>query len=92
MSEIGIITYPGRLDFPGSSVVKDPPANAGDPRERDVGLIPGVGNGNPLQYSCLENTMDRGAGQATVHRVAKVRHDRAFKPQNMIVYLPLSFF
>ena len=37
MSEIGIITYPGMLDFPASSMVKDPPANAGDPRERDVG-------------------------------------------------------
>ena len=56
-------------------VVKNPPANAGD--GRDVGLIPGSGrspgggNGNLLQYSCLENPMDRGAWQATVHRVAK---------------------
>ena len=56
-------------------VVKNPPANAGDVRE--VGLIlgsgrsPGGGHGNPLQYSCLENPMDRGAWQATVHRVAK---------------------
>ena len=46
---------------------------------RDVGLIPGLGrspggrNGNPLQYSCLENSMDRGAWQATVHGVAKSR-------------------
>ena len=61
--------------FPGGSVVKNPPANAGD--TGDAGLIPGSGrslgegNGNPLQYSCLENTMDRGAWQATVHRVAK---------------------
>ena len=78
---------PQKWGFPGGTLVKNPPANAGD-----VGLIPGVANGNPLQYSCLENTMDRGAGQATVHRVAKVRHDRALKPQNMIVYLPLSFF
>ena len=56
-------------------VVKNPPANAGDTRE--VGLIPGlgrsseVGNGNPLQYSCLENPMDRAARQATVHRITK---------------------
>ena len=56
-------------------VGKNPPANAGD--IRDVGLIPGSGrssgegNGNPLQYSCLENLMDREAWQATVHRVAK---------------------
>ena len=55
-------------------VVKNP-ANTGD--IRDVGLIPGLGmspgggHGNPLQYSCLENPMDRGAWRATVHRVAK---------------------
>ena len=53
-------------------VVKNPPANAGD--TWDVGLIPGSGtcpgeHDNPLQYSCLENSMDRGAWQATVHRV-----------------------
>ena len=51
------------------------PTNAGD--SRDAGLIPGsgrspgVGNGNPFQYSGLENFMDRGAWQATVHRVGK---------------------
>ena len=53
------------MGFPGGSVVKNPPANAGD--IGDAGLIPvserspGSGNGNPLQYSCLENSMDRGA-------------------------------
>ena len=58
-------------------VVKNPPANAGDIRDRDVGSIPGVGrspgegHGNPLQYSCLKNPMDNGAWQAIVHRVAK---------------------
>ena len=56
-------------------VVKNPPANAGD--IRDTGLIPELGrspregNGNPPQDSCLENSMDRGAWQATVQRVAK---------------------
>ena len=56
-------------------VVKNLPANAGV--IRDVGFIPGSarshgrGNGNPLQYSCLENPMDRGAWWATVHGVAK---------------------
>ena len=56
-------------------MVKNPPANAGD--ERDAGLIPesgrfpGGGYGNPFQYSCLENSVNRGAWQATVHRVAK---------------------
>ena len=58
-------------------MVKNPPANAGD--TRDVGAICGsgrslgVGNGNPLQYSCLENSTDRGAWLATAHRVAKCR-------------------
>ena len=60
--------------FPGGSVVNDPPANA-----RDMGSIPGSGrspgegNDNPLQYSCLENHMDRGAWWATLHRVTKSR-------------------
>ena len=59
--------------FPGGSVVKNPPAKAGDPR--DVGSIPGSGrfsgggNSNPLQYSFLENPMNRGAWGATVHGV-----------------------
>ena len=56
-------------------MVKNPPANAGD--TGDVGSIPGLGrsprggNDNPLQYSCLENPMDRGAWRAPVHGVAK---------------------
>ena len=59
--------------FPGGSVVKNPLANAGD-----AGSIPGSGrssgegNGNPLQYSCLENFMDRGAWWAIGHGVARV--------------------
>ena len=56
-------------------IVENLPANAGD--IKDAGSIsgsgksPGGGHGNPLQYSCLENPMDRGAWQATVHRVTK---------------------
>ena len=56
-------------------MVKNPPTNAGD--TGDMSFIPeserspGEGNGNPLQYSCLENPMDRGAWRATVHGVAK---------------------
>ena len=63
------------MSFPGGSVVKNSPANAGD--SRDAGLIPGsgrslgVGKRNPLQYSCLENLMDRGVWRGTVHGVAK---------------------
>ena len=45
------------------------------------GRSPGEGNGNPLQYSCLENPMDRGAWQAMVHGIARVGHDLATKPQ-----------
>ena len=60
------------LDFPSGSVVKNLPASAGDmgfiPRSE---RFPGVGNGNPLQYSCLENSMDRGVWWATVHGVGK---------------------
>ena len=56
-------------------VIKNPPANAGDVRDPGSipgsGISPGEGNGNPLQYSCLENPTDRGAWQATVHRIAK---------------------
>ena len=59
-------------DFPGSSVVKNLPAIAGD-----VGSILGLGrspegrNGNPLQYSCQKTSMDRGAWQATIHGISK---------------------
>ena len=58
-----------------ASVVKNPPANAGD--EGDIGSIlgsgrsPGEGNGSPLQASCLDNPMDRGAWWTTVHGVTK---------------------
>ena len=60
------------MGFPRDAVVKNPPASTGD-----LGLIPGLGrfpggvNGNPLQYSCLGNLMDRGAWWATAHGVTK---------------------
>ena len=60
------------MGFSGGSVVKNPPAKTGD-----GGLVPGLGispregNGNPLQYSCLGNSMDRGAWWAIVHGVKK---------------------
>ena len=63
--------------FLGGSVVKNLPANAG--ATEDTSLIPrqrrcpGGGNGNPLQYSCMESSMDRGARQAIVHEVTKSR-------------------
>ena len=69
-----ITTHVG--SFPGGAVVKNLPVNAGD--TSDAGSIsrsgrsPGGGNGNPLQYSCLEYPMDRGAWWATVHGVATI--------------------
>ena len=60
------------MGFPGGSAVKNPPASAGDVGSiPESGSSPGDGNGNPLRYSCLENPMDRGAWQPTVHGVAK---------------------
>ena len=61
--------------FPGRSAVKNMPAHAGDVENTGSipgsGRSPGEGNSNPLQYSCLGNPMERGAWQATVHRVAE---------------------
>ena len=65
------------MGFPSVSVAKNPLANAGDVIDTYLipgsGRFPGRGHGNPLQYSCQENPMDRGAWQATVHRVTKSR-------------------
>ena len=71
--------------FPGGSVRQESTCNA-----RDPGLISGLGrssgggNGNPLLYSCLGNSIDRGAWWATVHGVPRVRHDLATKPSLVI--------
>ena len=60
------------MGFPDGSVVKNPTANAGDRGSIPVsGGSPGVGNGNPLQYSCLGNPIDRGAWWALVYGVPK---------------------
>ena len=70
------------LGFPGSSVSKETACSAGD-----LGSIPGSarspgeGNGNPMQYSCLENSMERGAWWAAVHGVTRVEHDLVTKPR-----------
>ena len=62
------------LGFPSGSVVKDSPVNAGASGSiPDLEKSPGEGNGNPLQYSCLGNPIDRGAWQGTDHEVAKSR-------------------
>ena len=60
------------MGFPGGSGAKNPSADAGDVGSiPGSGRAPGEGNGNPLQFSCLEKPMDRGAWQVTVHGVAK---------------------
>ena len=79
------------VGFPGGSMVETLPTNAGD-----VSLIPGLGrppgggNGNPLQYSSLENPMDRGAWRAAVHGITKDGHDsmctRAYINTNSYVF------
>ena len=69
------------LGFPDGSMVKNLPANAGDLDSiPGSGRSPGEGNGKPLQYSCLENPMDKGAWWTTVHGVARVGHNLATKP------------
>ena len=74
------------MGFPHSSVGKESACNAGDP-----GLIPGSGrssgegNGNPLQYSRLENPMDRGAWQSTVHGIAKASDTIETKQQKYMI-------
>ena len=82
------------VGFLGDSVVKNPPASAGD--GRDAGLIPGSerssggGNGNPLQYYCLENPMVRGSWQAPVDGKAKSQTRLVTKQQE--VYFPVISF
>ena len=67
------------MGFQRGSVIKETAYNVGD--ARDMGSIPGLGrspgggHGNPLQYSCLENPMNRGGWRATVHRPQRVRYN-----------------
>ena len=69
------VAIDSKMGFPGGSVGKNQPANTGGTRDLHLilglGRSPGVGNSNSLQYSCVENSMDRGAWQATVHGVAR---------------------
>ena len=72
------LSYEG---FPHSSVGKSSACKAGEPGSNTgLGRSAGEGNWNPLQYSCLENPLDRGAWQATAHRIARIGHDLATKP------------
>ena len=69
------------MGFPHSSVGKESTCNSGDSGSiPGWGRCPGEGNGNPLQYSCLEDPTDRGAWWAAVHEVVRVRNDFGAKP------------
>ena len=71
------------MGFLGGSDGKASAHNTGDPDSMPGSRkSPGEGNGNPLQYSCLGNPMDRGVWQATAHGITRVRHDLATKPPN----------
>ena len=93
------LAYPGLLlGFPGGTVVKNVPANAGDAKDMDLipglGRSPGVLNGNPLQYSCLENSMDRGVLGAVVHGVTEsnmTEHTRARTHTNTLLLFYKSY-
>ena len=73
----------------GGSVVKNPPTNArGSDSIPGLGRCPGEGNGNPLQHSCLENSMNRGSWRAAVHGVTRVRYDWAHTHLRAISFQP----
>ena len=66
------------MDFPGGSVSEESACNAGDPGSiPGSGKSPGEGNGNSLQYSCLVNSMDRGAWWTTVHGITKSQNQQS---------------
>ena len=84
---------------PGGTIVKNPPAGAGDTRDTalilGLGRTLGVGNASPLQHSCLENYVDRGIWQATVHGVTKSRTRpsvHAIKVGNVLMHVSLLGF
>ena len=91
MKRLSFIHICKHMSFPCSSVGKESTYNAGD-----LGLIPGFGrspgegNGNPLQYSCLENPMDCSLPASSVHGVARVGHDLATKPPKTTVQFSRS--
>ena len=76
------------MGFPGGSDGKESAYSAGDPGLiHGLGISPGEGNGTPLQYSCLENTTDGGAWQATVHGITKSQtrlSDQLFMRENQL--------
>ena len=82
------------MAFPGDSEVKKPPANAGDSSWiPGLGRSPGKWSGNPLQYSCLENSMDRGVWQGySPWDLKRARHNLATKQQQQPTYIRLAVY
>ena len=85
------------VGFPGGSVVKNLPANAGDTRDTSsipgLGRSPGVGNGNPLQYSGLENSMNRGAWQITIQELDTTERENShIRTPSILLYVVVGHF
>ena len=79
------------MGFPSGSVGKESACSAGELRQVSrLGRSPGEGNVNPLQYSCLEKSMDREAWQVAVRGVTRVGHDLVIKLPSIIKYAPLG--
>ena len=88
--KITFILYTHSHGFPRSSVSNESACSAGDPDSiPGSGRSLGEGNGKPLQYSCLENPMHRGAWQATVCQIARVGHDLASKPPQTYINIQM---
>ena len=89
-SDSVIHIYTFLLGFPDGSEGQEWACNAGDTRDMvsvpESGTPPGGGNGNPPQYSCWKNPMDRGAWQATVPGIPRVGHNLATKPPQCVIY------
>ena len=87
----GMICLYGGISVEVALVIKNPPVNAGDERNADLipGLrrYPGIGSDNPLQYSCLENFMDKGAWQAIVRGSQRVGHNWGAEHRHMAKFL-----
>ena len=80
-----------KMDFPGGSMAKNLPASAGDTGSvAGSGGSPGGGHGSPVQYSCLENPLDREAWWSTIHGVTRVGHDLAAKQPSPMLNTPWS--
>ena len=81
--------------FPVAQMVKNPPASAGEAKDKGSipgsGRSPGEGNGNLLQYSCLGNIMDREAWQATAYGITRVKHDLATKQKLRSIHFKLLY-